>query len=124
MKVLIADDDAEARQALEKMLRRANYDVLTARDGADAVELYVLQRPSLVVLDIDMPRLDGYQTARCIRAIGQATVQIVFLSGECSRQAAVRAAAAGGDAYLSKPASVADVLEQLSALNRPDADAR
>ncbi|NLX08429.1 MAG: response regulator [Chloroflexi bacterium] len=68
-KILIVDDDASIRLLLDTYLKRQGYTVLTAHDGPTAIDLYRTEQPDLVVMDIAMPKMDGFETATHLRAI-------------------------------------------------------
>jgi len=63
-KILVADDEISIRQIVEARLKMAGYEVVTAADGAEAVELVKTEQPNLIVLDIMMPKMDGLQVCR------------------------------------------------------------
>ncbi|MFN3432518.1 MAG: response regulator, partial [Candidatus Sericytochromatia bacterium] len=69
MKVLIADDAADIRAILKQLVGMEGAEILEAEDGADAVGVYRASRPDLVLLDIDMPRMNGLEAARAIKRL-------------------------------------------------------
>jgi len=101
--VLLADDSRLVRTVISRALESRGYSVLTAEDGLAAVELAWARLPSLVLLDVDMPRMNGYQVARLLRSEARtAGIPIVILS---SREAAgdiFWGMEAGADAYVTK----------------------
>ena len=70
--ILVADDDADVRELVVFRLERAGYEVLTAADGEAAVELALDRRPDVCVVDVMMPKLDGYQVTERLRAVSEA----------------------------------------------------
>ncbi len=101
--IMVADDYEVIRQLCRTWLEIRGYVVVEAEDGEQAVELARRECPDLIIMDLSMPRLDGFAAARRIREIdGLCRVPIVAVSGKgkASREAAL---AAGCDEYLSKP---------------------
>ena len=68
--VLVAEDDRAVRDAVERALAFEGYDVITARDGAEALQRVLNDKPDLVILDVMMPLVDGFETCRRLRASG------------------------------------------------------
>lgn len=102
--VLIAEDHDDTRLMLRIALECGGFDVLEAADGEEAVRLAETARPDLVLLDRCLPRLDGLDVARRVRAGEQAVrVPIIFLSGHAEAVARSAAFEAGCDDYLVKP---------------------
>jgi CheY-like chemotaxis protein len=113
--VVIADDLADSADSLALLLRAHGYQVGTAYDGEQAVELCAQLRPDVVLLDIGMPVLDGYQACDRIRAQpGGAGTFIVALTGWGEENARQRAAATGFDLHLVKPVDVDTLLDVLA----------
>jgi len=115
--ILVADDSMTILAMVSSRLTRAGYDVVTAARGDDALRLVQENRPRLVLLDVEMPGLDGVEVARRIRAdealAGTFIVMLTSLS-EASEVAA--GMAAGADAYLTKPFSPQDLQTQVEQL--------
>jgi CheY-like chemotaxis protein len=105
--VLVVDDDAEVRGFVAMVLRAAGYQVLTAADGAEALECIARQRPDLVLLDLAMPVMDGRQLLRTLRA-RRVNVPLVFMSA--GYNARLEAERHGADGYLGKPFTRAELL--------------
>ena len=105
-RVLVVDDNSDAASALAILLRLGGHEVLTAADGAEALEAAEKHRPQLVLLDIGLPRLNGYEVCRAIRSQpwGKA-ITLVALSGWGQAEDRRRAEEAGFNAHLVKPAS-------------------
>ncbi|HVN45899.1 MAG TPA: response regulator transcription factor [Steroidobacteraceae bacterium] len=116
MKVLIADDDAELRALIAFTLGQAGYLVIKASDGHAAVRLFEAEAPDLVVLDINMPGLSGFQVCEAIRARSRVPVMMLTVRGE--EEDLVRALGLGADDYLTKPFSPRTLLARLRALLR------
>ncbi len=116
MKVLIADDDAELRELIAFTLAQAGYLVIKAGDGPLAVRLFAEESPDLVVLDINMPGLTGFQVCEAIRARSRVPVMMLTVRGE--EEDLVRALGLGADDYLTKPFSPRTLLARVRALLR------
>ena len=119
--VLIVDDDASIRQALERALRLEGFGVSEAADGEAALSALARDYPAAVVLDVTMPRLDGVQVTRRLRASGD-DVPILILSARDGIDDRVAGLAAGADDYLVKPFAMPELIARLHALlrRRPD----
>jgi DNA-binding response OmpR family regulator len=116
VKVLVADDDAELRELIAFTLSQAGYLVIKAGDGSAAVRLFAAEAPDLVVLDINMPALSGFQVCEAIRARSRVPVMMLTVRGE--EEDLVRALGLGADDYLTKPFSPRTLLARIRALLR------
>ena len=103
-RVLVVDDSLSIRRTIEATLSRAGYTVQVAHDGMEALELMLGALPVLIILDIEMPRLDGYELLSVIRAHEQfAQVRVIMLTSRGAQKHRNHAEALGADAYLVKP---------------------
>ena len=119
LNVLVIDDSKTLRVGLAKMLREMGHTVTLAENGQQGVERFREQRPGLVLLDVTMPVMDGYATAREMRAqVLDDWVPIIFLSGSEDDQDLERAIEAGGDDYLVKPVSFVVLSAKIHAMCR------
>ena len=107
-RVLIAEDDAIIRMDLKEMLEEEDYEVLVAGDGAAAVQLARDEQPSLVILDIKMPVMDGLAAAQKISE--ERLAPVLILTAYSQRELVERAAQIGAMAYLVKPFQKQDLL--------------
>lgn len=113
LRVLVIDDDHDVADSLVMLLETFGADVRVAYSGDAGLETVAAFRPKLVFLDIGMPQMDGYETARRLRALPQGrALTLVALTGWGQEQISARAREAGFDRQLTKPAGLAD-LEQL-----------
>ncbi len=104
--VLVADDDEDILQLVVLRLGRSGYDVVSATDGESAVELAMARCPDLVVIDVAMPRLDGLDITRILRARDEtASTPILLLTARTRDIDVERGLAAGADDYVTKPFS-------------------
>ena len=117
--ILVADDDADVRELVVFRLERAGYRVITAGDGHEAVELALERPPDVCVIDVMMPKLDGYEVTERLRASpALAEVPIVLLTASVQEAAVNRGFEAGATDYIKKPFSPHELLERVAgALN-------
>lgn len=116
-RVLIADDNHDAADTLAMLLEMSGYEMCVARDGEEAVSMAASFRPDAILLDIGMPRLDGYGACERIRLLpGVSAAFIVALTGWGNEADKERARAAGFDRHLVKPVDPAQLLEILAAV--------
>ena len=112
--VLIADDDQASRELLRDALEACGFRLIEASDGREALKQIWTESPDLVLLDIQMPSLDGFAVLRAARHLdppsGARFIALTALAMESDRQ---RVAKAGFDGYVAKPISIADVRRQV-----------
>ncbi|TMH72085.1 MAG: diguanylate cyclase [Betaproteobacteria bacterium] len=119
MKILVVDDSPTIRAALKALLERMGHTVVEANDGKEALRIYRQDRPGLVLIDVVMPVMDGYESARHMRETSaDEWVPIIFLSSKEADQDLDRAIEAGGDDYLVKPVSFVVLNAKIRALQR------
>jgi two-component system response regulator MprA len=116
-RILIADDCPEICQIMQAILDSSGYLVTIAQDGIDAWEAFSRDRPSMVVLDIEMPGLNGCEICRMIKSRPDTWDIPVLLVSGCGRTADL-ARSAGADGFLDKPFHLADLLGQVNSLLR------
>jgi two-component system response regulator MprA len=116
-RVLIVEDDRAVRDSLRRSLEFNGYDVALATDGAEALAGIGTMRPDVVVMDVMMPRLDGIETTRALRSVGN-TVPILVLTARDAVGDRVEGLDAGADDYLTKPFALDELLARLRALLR------
>jgi len=118
-KVLVVDDVAANRELLQGHLDDLGYDVREARDGVEALEVVAAEEPDLILLDIDMPRLDGIAVCEQLKAHPtRRLIPIVILTASNDRSTKLRGIAAGADDYLSKPFDAKELLIRTKVLLR------
>ncbi|MDT8383166.1 MAG: fused response regulator/phosphatase [Gammaproteobacteria bacterium] len=104
LKVLVADDDVPNRLILQAILEKQGYQVLLADDGQQAVDIFRSEQPDLVLMDIKMPKLDGYEATQEIKSIsGDTFVPVIFLTATTDSEGLAKCVASGGDDFLTKP---------------------
>jgi DNA-binding response OmpR family regulator len=117
MRILVVDDDRSVRESLRRSLAFNGYQVELASDGQAALDSVLAQRPDAMVLDVMMPRLDGLEVCRRMRAAGD-ELPILVLTARDAVSDRVAGLDAGADDYLTKPFSFAELLARLRALAR------
>jgi two-component system, OmpR family, KDP operon response regulator KdpE len=114
--ILVVDDEAQIREAVERSLEARGYEVFGAPDGAEALDLAATRAPDLVILDLNMPVMDGLETTRRIRA--WSSVPIIILSVREDEEDKIAALDLGADDYLTKPFGTGELLARVRALLR------
>jgi two-component system, OmpR family, response regulator MprA len=115
-RVLVVEDDAEIADVLRRSLRQEGYEVKTSADGVEALDLATGFVPDLVVLDLGLPRLDGVEVCRRLRAEGD--VPILMLTARAETEDRVSGLDSGADDYLVKPFERQELLARIRALLR------
>lgn len=115
-KILVIDDDPKLLELIETTLKRDNYDVIAASNGEDGLRCLSELKPHLVVLDIMMPSMDGWEICNRVRKIS--TIPIIMLTSLGSQDDIVRGLRAGADDYLVKPFQKEELLARVSAVLR------
>lgn len=117
--ILIAEDSAADRLLLASIIRRQGHQVLTASNGAEAIEVFARERPQLVLMDALMPVMDGFEAARQIKQLaGEALVPIIFLTSLRESEALAQCLDAGGDDFLPKPYNPLILAAKINAMDR------
>lgn len=104
--ILIADDDPDILALVSFRLERAGYEVVQARNGEEAVQVALARRPDLAVIDVMMPRVDGYEATRQLRQQEETSrMPIILLTARVQEEDIARGFDAGADDYVRKPFS-------------------
>jgi two-component system KDP operon response regulator KdpE len=121
MRALVIDDEPQIRRALRAGLERSGYEVLTAATGEEGLDLAALHPPDVVILDLAMPGMDGFEVCRHLREWSQAPIIVLSVrEGEADK---IRALDLGADDYLTKPFGLGELLARIRAvLRRTGAD--
>ncbi len=109
MRILVVDDDEGIREFVGWALADEGYEIMAAPDGAAALKLSRKVRPDLILLDMRMPVMDGWEFARAFRAVPGLPVPVVLMTA--ARDAAALAAEIHADGYLAKPFDLSELLE-------------
>ncbi|RCG22432.1 DNA-binding response regulator [Sphaerisporangium album] len=116
-RLLIVEDDPNILELLAASLRFAGFEVATAASGTDAVEAAQRHRPDLMVLDVMLPDMDGFDVVRRLRG-GGAHTPVVFLTARDATEDKIRGLTLGGDDYVTKPFSLEEVIARIRAVLR------
>ncbi|HET9535147.1 MAG TPA: response regulator [Mesorhizobium sp.] len=104
--ILVVEDQLDNRQILRDLLGNAGYELIEAENGEEALKAVVRQRPDLILMDIQLPIMDGYETTRRIRSNGDLkSIPIIAVTSYALAGDDAKAFAAGCDAYVTKPYS-------------------
>jgi DNA-binding response OmpR family regulator len=112
-RVLVVDDEADIRELVGELLQRAGHDVIEATDGESGLKLFYAERPDLVVLDVSMPGLDGWEVLGRIREMSD--VPVLMLTARAGELEKVRGLRAGADDYVTKPFARQELLARVDA---------
>ena len=115
-KILIVDDEPRYLRLLEANLRTEGYDVVSAVDGVQAIDVFTNEQINLIVMDVMMPNLDGFETCQRIRQFSN--VPIIILTAKGEEQDRVRGLDVGADDYIAKPFSATELLARVRAVLR------
>jgi CheY-like chemotaxis protein len=115
-KILVVDDDQRLLRLLELSLQRAGYQVITAIMGELGVEKFRTEQPDLVLMDVMMPGIDGFEATKRIRRLPEGRhIPIIFLSALDDKEARIKGLRIGGDDYVTKPVSTGELLARIEA---------
>jgi len=115
-KVLVVEDDRTLLEVLQYNLTKEGYDVLTASDGAEGLETARSSKPDLVILDVMLPKIDGYEICRILRR--EMTVPILMLTAKIEETDRVVGLEVGADDYVTKPFSMRELMARVRAMLR------
>lgn len=115
-KILVVDDEASIRRILETRLKMAGYSVVTAEDGEEAVDMFNKTNPDIVILDVMMPKMDGYGVTREIRRVSDVPIIILTALGDVSER--ITGLELGADDYVIKPFSPKELETRVKAVLR------
>ena len=116
-KLLVVDDEFNILELLATSLRFAGFEVVTAGNGREALEKAHAENPDLIVLDVMMPGMDGFEVTRRLRENGT-TTPVLFLTAKDATEDKVTGLGAGGDDYVTKPFSLDEVIARIRAILR------
>lgn len=116
-KILIVDDEPNILMSLEYAFKKKDFEVFIARDGTEAIEISNREKPNLILLDIMMPEMDGYETLKQVKDNEDlAHTKIVFLSAKSKEKDVEKGLKMGADRYLTKPFSLKKVISEIEEL--------
>jgi DNA-binding response OmpR family regulator len=114
-KILLVDDEPNILLSLEFLFKKEGYQVLIARDGEEAMTLIRDQIPELIILDIMMPKVDGYEVCSFVKENYPKT-KVIFLSAKSKEKDLQKGLALGADKYLTKPFSTKEIVAEVKKL--------
>ena len=114
-RILIVEDEATIRRTVADALTIAGYSVTIAEDGEEGLRLFNQTNPHLVIADIMLPRLDGFEMVKRMRRVG-GTTQYLFLSARCDADDVVEGFRVGGNDYIRKPFAIQELIARAEAL--------
>ena len=113
-KILIADDEANILISLEYLMKREGYSVSVARDGQQAIEAILRERPALVLLDVMMPKKTGFEVCQEVRANDAVKNTLILMLTAKGRDTDVaKGVGSGADAYMTKPFSTRELVQKV-----------
>ncbi|MBT8316090.1 MAG: response regulator [Lutibacter sp.] len=116
-KILIVDDEPNIVMSLEYIFKKENFEVFIARDGAEALDIIENKLPDIVLLDIMMPNVDGYQVLHHLKSTeGLNTIKVIFLSAKNKIADIELGLELGADKYISKPFSTKKIVKEVKKL--------
>jgi DNA-binding response OmpR family regulator len=113
-RILVVDDDKTLLRLMREALTKADFEVVSASNGIDALQELYARQPDLVILDVMMPRMDGWETAGRIRMVSQ--VPIIMLTAKDEESDKLKGFEAGVDDYVTKPFSFAEMIARVNAV--------
>jgi two-component system cell cycle response regulator DivK len=118
-KVLVVDDNQDSRELVVKVLKNKGYEMIEATDGEEAIEKAVGERPDLILLDISIPKLDGYEVTRRLKSREEfKETPIVALTAHAMKGDRAKALEAGCEGYISKPINIRELPDQVKSYLR------
>jgi DNA-binding response OmpR family regulator len=122
--ILLVDDDPKVRSAIGMMLRHSGYHVETAKRGSEGIKQVAAIGPDLVLMDVMMPGMDGFEATQRIRRLPKGRkIPIIFLSAEAEVEQVIKGLRSGGDDYITKPVQMGELLARIAARLRSEAEA-
>jgi len=116
-KILIVDDEPNIVMTLEYAFKKQDFQVFIARDGSEALEILDTEIPNIILLDIMMPKVDGYKTLELIKENDQLKdTKVVFLTAKSKVRDMEKGLSLGADKYLTKPFSIRKVVSEIKEL--------
>ena len=118
-KILVVEDSPTTRRQITEILESQGYEVITAEDGEVALELVREHHPELVLLDIVLPKKNGYQVCRSIKADPELAVKVLMLTAKDQEKDRIWGQRQGADSYLSKPVVAEELIAAVAQMVEP-----
>ena len=113
-KILIVDDNQDSRELTVKVLKNRGYRIIEARDGEEALEKALAEKPDLILMDISIPKINGYEVTRRLKSQADfKATPIIALTAHAMKGDKEKALEAGCDGYISKPINVHELPDQI-----------
>lgn len=113
-RILVVDDNEDSRELVKKILKKHGYEIIEAVDGEDAIVKAVAYRPDLILMDISIPKIDGYEVTKRLKSrVDFKEIPIIAFTAHAMKGDQEKALEAGCDGYISKPINVRDFPEQI-----------
>ena len=117
--ILVVDDDVSIQKLVARALAKMSCQVMVACDGAEASKLIAKVRPDLVVLDINMPRKNGWELLRELRnQVGARTIPVIMLTGHSDKKSVLEGLGSGADDYIAKPVDLNELRARVASVLR------
>ncbi|MFC1996621.1 response regulator [Chloroflexota bacterium] len=116
-KLLIVDDEADTLRLVSLMLERQGYEIITAKDGKTALEKVLSDKPDLILLDVMMPEMDGFEVLKLVRSDSKTeSIPVIMFTAKSQVEDKITGLEAGADAYLTKPTQPRELFAQVKAV--------
>jgi len=113
-KILIVDDNQDSRELAVKILKKVGYQMIEAVDGEDALEKAIAENPDLILMDISIPKIDGYEVTRRLKSqVSFKNTPIIALTAHAMKGDKEKAIEAGCEGYISKPIDIHELPDQI-----------
>ncbi len=113
-KILVVDDNLDSRELVIKVLKNKGLQLIEAVDGEDAIKKVATERPDLILMDISLPKIDGYEVTRRLKSNKDfAAIPIIALTAHAMKGDREKAIAAGCEGYITKPINVHDLYDRI-----------
>jgi two-component system cell cycle response regulator DivK len=113
-KILVVDDNQDSRELVVKVLKNRGYQMIEAVDGEDALEKAAAENPDLILMDISIPKINGYEVTRRLKSqVNFKNTPIIALTAHAMKGDREKALEAGCDGYISKPINIHEIPDQI-----------
>jgi len=118
-KILVVDDNNDSRELVVKVLKNQGYEMIEAIDGEEALEKAVSEKPDLILMDISIPKLNGYEVTKRLKSLEEVKeIPVVALTAHAMKGDRAKAIEAGCEGYISKPINVRELPAQVKSYMR------